>query len=102
KSWDSPQTAIECTQKQRGVDTIVRKVSSKHYETSKEGHAVPQQHHGDWKETNGIYGRGTARDEGAPPRVEGGRAPRAACAQGGRGKRRAREDRRTTAAGSSH
>src|SRR5437588_5584412 len=40
----------------------------------------------------GIYERGTRRDEGARPRTESG--------QGGRGKRRAREDRRDAGTGS--
>src|SRR5437763_8660229 len=40
----------------------------------------------------GIYGRGTRRDEGARQRTESG--------QGGRGKRRAREDRRDAGSGS--
>src|SRR6202022_4999284 len=70
-------------------------------ETCREGHPeVPQEHLGDRKEAQGIHRRGTNRDEGAPPRAEGGRAPRSARGQGGRGKRRAREDRRDAGTGS--
>jgi hypothetical protein len=36
------------------------------------------------------------------PRAEGGRTPRPARGQGGRGKRRAREDRRVAGTGSRH
>src|SRR5262249_4544918 len=66
--------------------------------TCKEGTAeVSQEHHRDRQEVQGIHGRGTSRDEGAPPRAEGG-----AHGQGGRGKRRAREDRRDAGTGSRH
>src|ERR1700704_5740534 len=49
-----------------------------------------------------MDGRRTSRDEGAPPRAEGVRAPRPTRGQGGRGKRRAREDRRDAGTGSRH
>ena len=47
-----------------------------------------------WPERAGTHGRGTRRDEGAPARAKGGRS--------GRGKRRAREDRRDGGTGSRH
>ena len=48
----------------------------------------------------GIHGRGKSRDEGARPRTEGRRAREQE--QGGRGKRRARGDRRAAGTGSLH
>src|SRR5215216_4675562 len=54
------------------------------------------------KEVQGIHGRGTSRDEGARPRAKVGSAPRPARGQGGRGERRAREDRRDVGTGSRH
>src|SRR3989454_4387299 len=73
------------------------------HESCTEGHAqVRQEHHRDRQDVQGIHGRRTSRDEGARPRAEGGRAPRPARGQGGRGKRRAREDRRDTGTGSRH
>src|SRR5437867_2808144 len=69
----------------------------------KEGHAkVRKENHSDRQEVQGIHGRGTSRDEGVPPRAEGIRGPRPARGQGGRGKRRAREDRRDAGTGSRH
>src|SRR5438093_244670 len=59
----------------------------------KEGHAkVRQEHHCEQQEVHRIHGRGTSRDERVPPRAEGIRGPRLARGQGGRGKRRAREE----------
>src|SRR5260370_14889746 len=69
----------------------------------KEGHAEGhQEHHRERQDGQGIHGRGTRGDEGACPRAEGGRAPRPARGQGGRGKRRTREDRRDAGTGSRH
>jgi hypothetical protein len=59
--------------KQFGVGT---RLEGRHYETCKEGHAeIPQEHCGDRIEAQGIHGRGTSRDERAPPGAEGGDAP---------------------------
>src|SRR5262245_47927937 len=64
-----------------------------------EGHAeVHQEHHHCRQEVQGIHGRRTSRDEGARPRAEVG----SARGQGGRGKRRAREDRCDAGTGSRH
>src|SRR2546427_3934323 len=69
----------------------------------KEGNAeVRQEHYRDRQEVQGIHRRGTNRDEGAHPRAEGGGAPRPARGQGGRGKRRPREDRRDAGTGARH
>src|SRR5256885_10442624 len=69
----------------------------------KEGHAkVRQEHSCDQQEVQRVHGRGTSRDEGVHPRAEGLRGPGPARGQGGRGKRRAREDRRDAGAGSRH
>src|SRR3989449_9131890 len=69
----------------------------------KEGHTkVRQEHHCEQQEVHRIHGRGTSRDEGVPPRAEGFRGPRPARGQGGRGKRRAREDCRVAGIGSRH
>src|SRR5256884_7580898 len=71
--------------------------------TCKEGHAeVRQEHCRDRQEVQGIHRRGTNRDEGAHPRAEGGGAPRPARGQGGRGKRRPREDRQDAGTGTRH
>src|SRR5439155_1159668 len=71
------------------------------HESCTEGYAeVRQEHHRDRQDVQGIHGRGTSRDEGARPRAEGGRAPRPARGQGGRGERRAGEDRRDAGTGS--
>src|SRR5712691_12228699 len=69
----------------------------------KEGYSeVRQERHRDRQGGQGIHGRGTSRDEGARPRAEGGSAPRPAPEEGGRGKRRAREDCRDAETGSRH
>ena len=72
-----------------------------HPGTCHEEHAEGgQEHHG--KGVEGIHGGGTSRDAGARPRAEAGRAPCPTREQGGRGKRRAREDRRDAGSRSHH
>src|SRR6266542_3026159 len=67
----------------------------------KEGHAeVCQEHHRERYDVQGIHGRGTSCDEGARPGAEGGSAREQG--PGGRGRCRAREDRRDAGTGSSH
>src|SRR5262249_43219548 len=64
-------------------------------ETFDEGH--PQARHGQHRrkqDARGIHRRGTRRDERERPRAAGGRAPRPARGQGGRGNRPAHQDRR--------
>src|SRR2546425_10643509 len=73
----------------------------RHFDEPKGGHAkVRQEHHRDHQEVHGIHGRGTSRDEGTRPRAEGVRGPWRTRGQGGRGKRRAREDCRDAGPGS--
>ncbi|CAA9545138.1 MAG: hypothetical protein AVDCRST_MAG73-2336, partial [uncultured Thermomicrobiales bacterium] len=64
------------------------------------GTEVSQEHDRDRRGARRIHGRGTGRDEGARQGAEGGLAPRPAPEQGGRGSRRAREDRRDAGPGS--
>jgi hypothetical protein len=69
-------------------------------ETYHEGHAQARhERHRERQGPRGLHRRGTSRDEGARAKAEDGRAPRPARGQGGRGRRRAREDRRDAGAG---
>ncbi|CAA9552636.1 MAG: FIG00868433: hypothetical protein, partial [uncultured Thermomicrobiales bacterium] len=63
------------------------------------GREVHQEHERDRRDVRRVHGRGTGRDEGACQGSEGGPAPRFAREPGGRGERRAREDRRDAGTG---
>src|SRR5256884_4312678 len=92
-AWIRIRTAARCP----------TKVTMRRLYEPKEGYTeVRQERHRDRQGGQGIHGRGTSRDEGARPRAEGGCAPRPACGQGGRRKRRARENRRDGGTRSRH